>query len=173
MLDKKDEMLGLIALAITIIALMLFPYKVEASQTVLEDIEEICADYNVSYSLVLAMAETESSMDYTGSNIETAEKAHNKKSDCRGILQVNPKWHKDRMERLGCTDLFDARQCALVAVDYLAELFEEYESPDLTLMIYNGDSRAMDYYEKGKMTKYASTILKRAAEIEKEFDKVY
>ncbi len=36
-----------------------------------------------------------------------------------GLLQVNAKWHRDRMEKLGATDLTDAYSNILVATDYL------------------------------------------------------
>lgn len=39
-----------------------------------------------------------------------------------GMMQINARWHTDRMEALGVTDLTDPEQCAAVAIDYLKEL---------------------------------------------------
>ena len=43
-----------------------------------------------------------------------------------GLLQVWPRWHSDRMDKLGCTDLLDPFQNVTVAVDYLAEQVDRY-----------------------------------------------
>lgn len=60
--------------------------------------------------------------------------------DSIGMFQINTRWHTDRLERLGVTDLTNPAQCAAVAIDYLEELAEDYgfpwESHDL-LMAYS------------------------------------
>ena len=43
-----------------------------------------------------------------------------------GMMQINTRWHKERMTALGVTDLTDPVQCATVAIDYLRELSEDY-----------------------------------------------
>lgn len=82
-------------------------------------------------------------------------------------MQVSERWHQDRMERLGVTDIYDERGNIKVGTDYLAELFEEYEEPTLVLDIYNGNSKAFEYYEQGIVSEYADKVLTRAAELEK------
>lgn len=57
-----------------------------------------------------------------------------------GIFQINTRWHIDRMERLGVTDLTNPVQCAAVAVDYLKELVDRYgfePESEALLMAYN------------------------------------
>lgn len=57
-----------------------------------------------------------------------------------GMFQINTRWHVDRMERLGVTDLTDPVQCAAVAVDYLKELVDRYgfePESEALLMAYN------------------------------------
>jgi len=57
-----------------------------------------------------------------------------------GMFQINTKWHLDRMERLGVTDLTDPVQCAAVAIDYLKELADRYgfePESEALLMAYN------------------------------------
>lgn len=114
--------------------------------------------YNICPELLMAMIEQESSGD---------PKVANGAGDT-GLLQVNAKWHRDRMEKLGVTDLTDAYSNILVATDYLAQLFEE-EGDDLylVLMKYNmKHDRAEELYNSGIYSEYATTISQRAWELE-------
>lgn len=117
---------------------------------------EIGGEYGICPELLMAIAEAESS---------GSPKAVNK--ECKGIMQVAEIWHKDRMELLGVTDIFDAEGNILVATDYLYELFEKYEDPGAVLMFYNGDKKAKSYLEGNEeMSNYASKILERSRELE-------
>ena len=64
-----------------------------------------------------------------------------------GMMQINTKWHTERLEALGVTDLMNPVQCAAVAVDYLHELESRYGFEPWSeglLMSYNmgpGDAR--------------------------------
>lgn len=84
---------------------------------------------------------------------------------CIGIMQVYGKWHKDRMVRLGATDLYDMEQNMEVAVDYLAELFAKYGDAALVLAVYHGES---DIY---KMSGYTESILELSEKLEREHGK--
>lgn len=61
-----------------------------------------------------------------------------------GYMQVQPRWHEKRMERLGVTDLSDPYGNFLVGLDFLAELVSKHELTD-ALTKYNsgrtGDSQ--------------------------------
>ena len=83
---------------------------------------------------------------------------------CKGICQVNPKWHADRMNKLGVTDIYDEQGNILVACDYLSELFQDDEDAAVVLMEYNGDSKA---HEDGYISDYAENILKVSAALER------
>lgn len=62
-----------------------------------------------------------------------------------GYMQVQPRWHTDRMERLGVTDLMDPYQNFLVGCDYLMELTGKYDLP-VALTVYNsGKTGVSDY----------------------------
>ena len=78
-----------------------------------------------------------------------------------GLLQIQKKWHKKRMEKLGCTDLLDPYQNVTVGVDYLAEQIKRYGG-DLAkgLTAYNRGHYA------GKVTKYAKSIIAMADRLE-------
>lgn len=81
-----------------------------------------------------------------------------------GMMQINAKWHTDRMEALGVTDLTDPAQSATVAADYLKELTEVYgfpwESHEL-LMAYNmGPAGARKAIANGRTyTDYSEAVL--------------
>ena len=78
---------------------------------------------------------------------------------CKGIMQVSEKWHKDRMERLNVSSIYDEEGNIMVATDYLAELFIEYEDCTLVLDYYNGNSHADDNAENGIISEYADKVL--------------
>ena len=83
--------------------------------------------------------------------------------DSYGLLQIQPRWHYARMERLGCTDLLDPFQNVTVAVDYLAEQIDRY----------GGDvAKALVAYNQGHfketITDYALAVLDMAEELRGE-----
>lgn len=118
---------------------------------------EISEDYYICPELIMAMVEKESMYNPFAEN-----------GSCIGLMQINEKWHADRMERLGVTDLYDPYSNILVGVDYIAELAEEYEDIGLVLMMYNmKHDTAFNLYEQGILSKYAESILERSAELER------
>ena len=124
------------------------------------DARAACVKYGTEYGicpeLLMAMIEAESSGRQYATN-----------GDCTGLLQVSARWHQDRMERLGVTDLFDVNGNVKVAADYLVELFEKYEDVGIVLDVYNGNSKAMYNAENGILSEYSNKILTRSAELER------
>ena len=117
-------------------------------------------EYDFRPELLIAIIEAESSGNPNAKN-----------GDCLGLMQVSEKWHTDRMERLGVTDLYDADGNILVATDYLYELFMKYEDIGMCLLIYNGDSSAKEYWNgNGELSKYAKKIMNRTEELESIID---
>lgn len=90
---------------------------------------------------------------------------------CSGLMQISERWHRERMERLGVTDLHDPEGNMRVAADYLAELAARYEDIGMVLMIYNGDSQAAEYGETGELSDYAAAILEKSYQLEQEHGK--
>lgn len=77
-----------------------------------------------------------------------------------GLLQVQPRWHYKRMQKLGCTDLLDPFQNVAVGIDYLAEQLDRYD----------GDiAKALTAYNRGHyagtVTQYARDVLAKAEEL--------
>ena len=126
--------------------------------------ETACEDYGTAYGiqpeLIEAIVEIESGGCPTSKN-----------GGCIGLMQVSLRYHSDRMQRLGVTDLYDERGNVKVGTDYLAELFREYEDPCLVLDIYNGNSKAFDYYEAGVVSEYANKVLTKSEELERAHGK--
>lgn len=124
-----------------------------------EEAQEQCITYGEEYGicpeLLMAIIEQESS-----------GQAYAENGSCKGLMQVSEKWHKDRMKRLGVTDIFEGN--VLVGTDYLAELFAENDDLYWVLMAYNG---GIDYanrmYEAEKYSRYAVSIANRSAELER------
>lgn len=100
-----------------------------------------CDESGVEYELALAVIRKESTyQNITGDG-----------GDSIGYMQVQPKWHQERMRRLGVTDLSDPFSNFRVGCDYLAELMDKYPLEE-----------ALTAYNTGKPGKsdYADTVLK-------------
>lgn len=91
-------------------------------------IVQLCEAYQIEPELVLAVIEHES--DYNAA-------ASGDNGNSHGLMQIQPKWQRDRMAKLECSDLFDPRQNVTVGVDILAELLAEHETVSMALMVYN------------------------------------
>lgn len=80
--------------------------------------------------------------------------------DSYGAMQIQPKWHNERMKKLGCTDLLDPYQNVTVGIDYLAELLDRYDGDMAKALVsYN-----QGHY-KGTITAYAKGVLAKAEEL--------
>ncbi len=118
--------------------------------------EEIGRQYGICPELLEAIMESESSGN---------PKAEN--GNCKGLMQINVKYHQNRMSRLGVTDIYDARSNILLAADYLAELFMEYGDMGTVLMMYNGSRNALDRGVQADYTEYAEKIIRRSEQLER------
>lgn len=110
----------------------------------------VANSYGVEPSVIFAMAFYESTYN---------PKATNGGGYTLGLLQVQPRWHKKRMERLNCSDLLDPYQNVAVAVDYLAEQIDRYDDLAKGITAYNKGHYA------GEITYYAKAVMNKAEEI--------
>ena len=100
-----------------------------------------CEESGVPFEIALAVIRKESTyQNITGDS-----------GDSIGYMQVQPKWHQERMRRLGVTDLTQPLANFRVGCDYLAELMDKYPTEE-----------ALTAYNSGKPGKsdYADTVLK-------------
>lgn len=72
-----------------------------------------------------------------------------------GLMQIQERWHKDRMKRLGANDLYDPEQNITVGCDILSELLNKYGNYRDALSVYNSGN-----IHDGKQ--YAERILNAA-----------
>lgn len=145
----------------TIIAYVSAEEVSETNDTVISDAarsacEEIGEAYNIAPELLMAIIERESAGQPYVSN-----------GNCVGLMQVNKSIHKDRAARLGVSDFYDEYSNILVGTDLLAELVTESKDISYALDLYNGNRNARYNYENGIISSYASSILKRAEELER------
>ena len=155
--------MGIIIIIVLACAVAVIDRKVEAAerQEELEEyIEAICEPRHICPELIEATIERESRWNPNAVN-----------GDCMGLMQISERWHRERMERLGVTDLLEPYDNILVGVDSMAELFERYEDPGPVLMVYHGEKNAIEKASSGEISGYADWILTRSAELEREHGK--
>lgn len=157
--------LSLIVMALIVASNITITVNAKPKDTYLsEEIQGYCVEigkeYGICPELLMAIIERESM---------GKEDAEN--DGCIGLMQINEKWHKDRMKHLMADDLYDSYSNILIGADYLMELAVEYGDIGLVLMKYNGFSKAEEYYEQGKLSNYAEKILERSEELERAHGK--
>ena len=82
-------------------------------------------------------------------------------------MQISERWHTGRMEEIGADDIWSETDNIHIGANYLHELFNRYEDVALVLMVYNGESDAVEKAENGYISDYARKILDRSAELER------
>lgn len=124
----------------------------------------ICRDAGVDYYMALALIERESGYRYdaTGDN-----------GNSKGLMQVQERFHKDRMKAVNATDLYNPYDNMRVAVHFLKEIQDRYldnSGAHCVLMVYNmGATGANRLWAEGiYSTAYTRQILQRAQEIKQE-----
>ena len=106
-------------------------------------LQDACKEFGVPYALTLGLIEKESTFqNISGDNGASV-----------GYLQIEKRWHWDRMERLGVTDLTDPAGNFRVGLDYLSELYAKYEDWGKALTVYNLG------HDPGYYTLYAYNVL--------------
>lgn len=86
-----------------------------------------------------------------------------------GLAQIQPRWSKERMKRLGVADLKEPRGCVKVAIDILLEYKEKDSDLYFVLMAYNG---GVAYAKRHINTPsdYAVKVSERAVELNRLYE---
>lgn len=118
-----------------------------------------CLEFEVPYELALAVIEQETNFRNVTGDDGASE----------GYMQVQQRFHKDRMDELGVTDLMDPESNFRVACHYLRDLFDRYGDTHKVLMAYNaGPSGAAKLWSEGIMTSsYSRSVMERMQKYEK------
>ena len=125
-----------------------------------EYICEVSAGYELNPLPVYAIMWRESGFK------EDALRVTNKEHSV-GMMQVNILWHKDRMDKLGVTDIYEPYQNIKVGIDYFVELLSWREDTTLewAFMAYNGGpSYADEMTAKGQLSEYAKSVMDKLME---------
>lgn len=157
---KKSKMLA-IALAASLVLSQPVMAKEEIEPTHISvEAQVSCYEYGEMYDicpeLLMAMIEAESSGNPKAAN-----------GDCKGLMQISERWHIGRMAEIGADDIWSETDNIHIGANYLHELFNRYEDVALVLMVYNGESDAVEKAKNGYISDYARKILDRSAELER------
>lgn len=99
---------------------------------------QTCEELNIDAGVVMAMIFYESS--YQADAIGDG-------GNSLGLMQIQERWHKERMKRLDVTNLLHPYQNVTVGIDILAELLDEYDgNVEMALMAYNAGRAGADQY---------------------------
>lgn len=126
-------------------------YDVPLSANMQEHIRQLCDEYGVDMPLVLAIIGQESNYrpDAAGDN-----------GNSLGLMQIQPRWHQARMDKLGVTDLTDSYQNVTVGIDLLAELIGENKGTEWAVTAYNAGAEIADYNNAiGTRTEYTESVM--------------
>jgi len=129
------------------------PYPVPLDIELQNYVIQLCEEYHIDPALVFAMIERESNYDPASTGDD---------GDAHGLMQIQPRWHQERMERLGCSDMYDPYENVTVGIDLMAELLGEYETAEMALMVYNGGPTGANTYWFSKeiySNDYSRTVL--------------
>lgn len=135
-------------------------FDVPLSEDLQDHIFVVCENRGVDPAVVIAMIQKES-MFKAG--------AIGDNGNSFGLMQIQPRWHGARMERLGVTDLLDPYQNVIVGIDILAELFSTGGSLEWVLMSYNGGyAHANNHIANGTISDYAAIVTNYMNTIERK-----
>ena len=133
-------------------------FDVPLSEELQDHIFYLGEKYSINPALIISMIEKESSFDPSkvGDN-----------GDSFGLMQVQKKWHIERMARLDCYNLLDPWENIEVGVDYLAELVDMRRGMVWALTAYNGGpTYANEKTEEHVITQYVRDVIERGKEID-------
>ena len=112
-------------------------YPVPMDHDLQAHIIRTCNHYGVDAVIVFAMIQRESNFDAAAIGDDGTSV---------GLMQIQEKWHSDRMAKLGVTDLLDPYQNVTVGIDFLAELLRQYP-----LTYYNSGKAEISSYSEAVM----------------------
>lgn len=125
-----------------------------------EQVQEICIKYGVEYNICPELLEA---ICYEESRY-TVDVVN---GSCRGIMQINEPYHRERMKKLGIEDLYDLDSNIHVGADYIAELFQGNQDTAAVLMMYHGEKDAINKANEGRLSTYCKRILKKSEKLER------
>lgn len=122
---------------------------------------ESCADsYGIPVGIIYGVINRESRFDASATGDH---------GNSIGLMQIQPRWNKARMNELQLTDLYNPIENITCGCDIIAELMTKYDSMEQVLIAYNyGESGAYkNCFSKGiYSTEYSRDVLAYAERME-------
>jgi soluble lytic murein transglycosylase-like protein len=116
-----------------------------------------CGEKGISTNVVMGVIKKES-------NFRISAMGDN--GEAYGLMQIQKKWHRARMQKVGAEDLLNCYDNVNVGIDYLAELYKANGCNwHKTLMAYNGGQA---YANKKTSTYYSRKVMEYAEQYKKE-----
>lgn len=142
-------------------------FAAEEKVEIPEEIEFWCEYYGGKYDIC---PETLEAICWVESRCIPSAQSQDK--SCKGLMQIKPSCHVDRMNRLGVRNVFGVWENIKTGTDYLAELKEETGDIAEALFAYNGNAKGADKYRRtGEVTGYAREVLEISKELEERHGK--
>ena len=85
-----------------------------------------------------------------------------------GLMQIQRRWHEERIARLNVMDLLNPYDNVRVGIDYISELYEKYGDIEMALVAYNaGPTGAWEHwFSKGICTsEYSRKVMEASKNI--------
>lgn len=135
-------------------------YNCPLSHELQDYIADLCAEVSIDPAVIIAMIGRESTY---------RADAKGDKGKSLGLMQIQPRWHSERMEALDCDDLLDPYDNVTVGIDFLSELVNKYDgNMHMALMAYNAGATGAkrNWFSKGIYeNKYSRAVMKLAEEL--------
>lgn len=134
-------------------------FDVPLDNALQDHIFAVCEERGVDPAIVIAMIQKESY--FKPSNIGDG-------GNSLGLMQIQPRWHQDRANNLGCPDLMNPYHNITVGVDIFADHIKFSNSLEWALMAYNGGpSYANKMTTNGRVSDYVRTVISYSKNYEK------
>lgn len=134
-------------------------YDVPLSDDLQIHIATLCEKHHIDPEIVLGIIEQESNFD---------PKVVGDYGRSIGLMQIQPRWHKERMEYLGCWNLTDPYDNVTLGIDILAELMDKYQDTEKALMVYNAGATGAHnaWFQYGVYSNdYSTSVLENVANL--------
>ena len=151
-----------LTIAFVIAGLLISNIKSEAKEQVNipNEIRESCEKWGKEYEICPEVLEA---MCWQ----ETRCRPELDNGSCYGITQINPKFHRATMDKLGIDDLYDYDQNIHVCAYTIRQYANDTEDLYCVLMMWNcGSSKGKRLYEQGKFTSYAKQVSEISHDLE-------
>ena len=135
-------------------------YNVPLTDDLQLHIIHLCEEMHIEPAIIFGMIHRESNFDASAIGDGGAS---------FGLMQIQPRWHSERMERLGCNDLLDPFQNVTVGIDYFAEMLDRYDGDiHKALVAFNAGATGAEkhWFSKGEYSSdYSRDVMQMAESV--------